>query len=240
LFKTYRHAIENYLAGYQVERPPKPPSVFEVAGGGDRISLNRQVFDSENLAGFQIYRMRGEYDDPLQEPVLVYQGGQNDRHFDDFGAVRGVAYYYYIVSLGINGLNSSRFFTQTYDPAFLKRPQGTSLDNVRIVPNPYIISSDENLRYQGGRESDKLAFFNIPGQCRIKIFTETGELVNTIEHSDGSGDAYWYATTSSNQVIVSGIYIAHLEVTADIFDTITGELLFKKGESKILKFAVIR
>jgi hypothetical protein len=240
LFKTYRYAIENYLAEYQIERPPKPPSVFEVAGGGDRISLDWQVFDSENLAGFQIYRMRGEYNDPLQEPVLVYEGGPNDRHFDDYSAVRGVAYYYYIIAVGTNGLNSSRFFTQTYDPAFLKRPQGNNLENIRIVPNPYIIYSSDRLRYRGGRESDKLAFFNIPGQCRIKIFTETGELVNTIEHTDGSGDAYWYATTSSNQVIVSGVYIAHIEVTADIIETSSGELLFKKGESKVLKFVVVR
>lgn len=240
LFKTFRYAIENYVADYQIPRPPKPPSIFEVNGGGDRISLNWQVFDTENLAGFKIYRMRGEYNDPLQQPVLIYEAGPNERHFDDFSAVRGVAYFYYIVSVGLNGLNSSRFFTQTYDPAFLKRPQGNSLDNVRIVPNPYIISSDERLRYRGGREADKLAFFNIPGQCRIKIFTENGELVKTIEHTDGSGDAYWYATTSSNQVVVSGVYIAHIEVTADIYDTSTGDLLFKNGESKIYKFVVIR
>ena len=96
------------------------------------------------------------------------------------------------------------------------------------------------MRYPGGREADKLAFFNIPGQCRIKIFTETGELVKTIEHTDGSGDEYWYATTEYNQVVVSGIYIAHIEVTQDLLDSMTGQVLFRKGESKILKFVIIR
>lgn len=241
LFKTFHNAIENYWSDYQVERPPKPPKVFRIDGGGNRISLNWEVFDTENLAGFRIYRMRGEYNNPLQEPTLIYEANANERSYDDFTAVRGVAYYYYIEAVGQNGLTSSRFFTQSYDPTFLKRPQGEKLNAIRVVPNPFILSSSEGrLRFIGGRESDKLAFFNIPGQCRIKIYTETGELIKTIEHTDGSGDEYWYATTSSNQVVVSGVYIAHIEVTENIRDDLTGELMFRKGESKILKFVVIR
>lgn len=241
LFKTYYNAIDNFLADFQIERPPKPPKIFNVAGGGDRISLSWEVFDTENLAGFQIYRMRGEYDNPLQPSVLIHESSASERSFDDFTAIRGVAYYYNIVAVGNNGLTSSPFFTQTYDPAFLKRPQGEGLDAIRIVPNPYIISSAEGrLRYVGGREADKLAFFNIPGQCRIKIFSETGEFVEQIDHTDGSGDEYWYATTASNQVVVSGVYIAYIEVTEDIIDSNTGAVQFRKGESKILKFVIIR
>ncbi|MHB2150051.1 fibronectin type III domain-containing protein [Calditrichota bacterium LG25] len=243
LFKTFRNAIDNYLSGYQIERPPKPPKVFNVVGGGDRIKLNWEVFDEENLKGFRIYRMRGQYNNPLQEPVLIAELDNTARSFDDLTPVRGVAYYYYIQSVGLNGLASSRYWTQTYDPAFLKRPQGTRLDQIRVAPNPYIISAEEGrLRFPGSgtRETDKLAFFNIPGQCTIKIYTETGELIKTIEHNDGSGDEYWYATTSSNQVVVSGVYIAVIEVTQDIYDNQTGELLFKKGDKKTLKFVVIR
>ncbi|RQW03996.1 MAG: hypothetical protein EH225_06380, partial [Calditrichaeota bacterium] len=226
LFQTFRNAIDNFQSGYQVPRPPKPPRIFSVTGGGDRISLDWEVYDTENLAGFEIYRLRGEYDNPLLEPVLIYTAGPGERNYDDFTAVRGIGYYYYIIAVGSNGLNSNRTFTQSFDPAFLKRPQGSRLDDIRVVPNPYIISSTESrLRFPGGREADKLAFFNIPGQCRIRIFTETGELVKTIEHTDGSGDAYWYALTEYNQVIVSGVYIAHIEVTQDINDTQTGEVL---------------
>ncbi len=241
LFKTFRHAIDNYLANYQIERPPKPPKVFNVNGGGDRVKLSWEVFDEENLKGFRIYRTFGEYNNPLLEPVLIAELDKNARAFDDLTPVRGVAYYYYIESVGENGLVSSRYWTQTYDPVFLKRPQGTRMDQIRIVPNPFIISSSEGrLRYIGGRESDKLVFFNIPGQCTIKIYTETGELVKTIEHTDGSGDAYWFATTDYNQVVVSGVYIAVIEVTEDIYDNATGELLFQKGQKKTLKFVIIR
>ena len=103
---------------------------------------------------------------------------------------------------------------------------------IRVVPNPYIISSNINtqqivtsqgvvsLRIPGA--PDRLAFYNIPGYCTIRIYTELGELVYTIEHKDGSGDAYWQSITSSNQVVVSGVYIAVIQ------DTKTGEMVRKK------------
>jgi hypothetical protein len=142
--------------------------------------------------------------------------------YNDVSAIRGISYFYYIVSFRsaipadpttrtpAGELESSRFYTQTYDPAFLKRAAGTTSDQIRIAPNPYIISSNENaLRFPS--EPDKIAFFNIPGNCVIKIYTELGELIKEIVHDDGSGDAYWNSITSSNQVIVSGIYIVVIE-----------------------------
>ncbi len=83
-------------------------------------------------------------------------------------------------------------------------------------------------------------FYNIPKVCTIKIFTERGDLIKTIQHTDGSGDEPWYCITSSRQTVVSGLYIAHIEVAKDIVDESTGELLMKKGDSIIKKFIVIR
>ena len=122
-------------------------------------------------------------------------------------------------------LRSSRYYTQTYSPTRLKRPAGTSMDQVRIVPNPFNISANQNIRFPD--QTDKLAFFDIPGQSRIEIYSELGELIDTIDHRDGSGDAFWDHTTSSRQVIVSGLYIA---VITDL-DT---------GERAIKKFVIIR
>ncbi|MBN2572267.1 MAG: hypothetical protein JXA68_09075, partial [Ignavibacteriales bacterium] len=67
----------------------------------------------------------------------------------------------------------------------------------------------------------------IPGRCKIQIFTELGELIYTIDHTDGSGDASWRSVTQSNQVIVSGVYIAVITNS----DT---------GEKAIKKFVIIR
>ena len=151
---------------------------------------------------------------------------------------RGVAYYYYVSAVGEAiptdaALNitysvnvSNRFYTQTYDPSNLKRPAGENMNDIRIVPNPYNLSADpSNLLFPG--EPNKIAFFNIPGQCDIKIYTELGELVTTIEHRNGTGDDYWSCTTDSKQIVVSGIYIAVFEN----LDT---------GEAKIEKFVIIR
>jgi hypothetical protein len=166
---------------------------------------------------------------------MIHEGGPSEREYSDTQVTRGFANYYYLEVLGDPAQNtgqgltptgplvSSRIWTQTYDPAFLKRAPGTpgldpnDMSGIRVVPNPYSISA---ARFPG--EEDKIAFYNIPGYCTIKIYTELGELIRTIEHTDGSGDASWNSITSSNQVVVSGIYIAVIE------NTVTGERVIKK------------
>jgi hypothetical protein len=228
LFNTFRRAISNYTSGYAESYAPKPPSTFNIEGGGDRIILTWDTYsNTSNIAGFRIYRNEGEFDNPFKPPVLVYEAGPDERRFEDFTPIRGIGYYYFIQSVDNNGLVSSRYYTQSFDPAFLVRPAGQQMSDIRVVPNPFILSSSPDRLRFGNAEPDKMAFFNIPGQCTIKIFTETGELVYTIEHTNGSGDEYWKGVNYSNQVVVSGIYIAVIK------DNVTGE----KG---IVKFVVIR
>ena len=168
--------------------------------------------------------------------------------YADESANRGVDYFYYIIGVGqeqtadpyaIDGtpdgvpLHSSRYLTQSYLPATLKRPPygdprfgGTGrVQDARIVPNPVNLGSREGVRFS---QEDRVAFYNIPPQCTIKIYTEIGELVHTIEHTNGSGDEIWNLTTESRQLLVSGIYIAVIEDLTD------------QGGSSILKFTVIR
>ena len=80
------------------------------------------------------------------------------------------------------------------------------------------------MRYAG--EDDKITFKNIPGICTIRIYSELAELINTIEHTDGTGTQDWMQVTSSKQIIVSGVYIAVITTP--------------KGEKAIKKFIVIR
>ncbi len=236
LFQTFHRILANYESGYNIPEPPRPPQTFTVTSGGDRISLDWTADGTDPaLAGFEVYRAVGSYDSTYH---LLYSAGVSERHYDDVTPVRGLLYYYYIVSVGrasdnngdamtpAGALRSSRYYTQTYNPATLKRQAGTSLDQVRIVPNPFYIGAAAELTF-GDQQPNRLAFFNIPGKCTIKIYTEIGELIYTIEHTDGSGDAYWDSVTSSNQIVVSGLYIAviHNDET---------------GENKILKFVIIR
>ncbi len=237
LFYTFRRANANYQSGYNIPRPPLPPKVFNVNGGGDRIALSWETYDDPgaNLEGFEIYRATGKFDSAY---TLIHTAGPTDRSFDDVSPIRGLSYYYYIVSVGTETSNtgvgltpsgklrSSRYYTQTYNPAILKRQAGTNMDDIRVVPNPYNISAASDLGF-GELAQNRLYFFNIPGRCDIKIYSELGELIATIEHTDGSGDQAWDSLTSSGQIVVSGIYIAVIENK----DT---------GEKKIVKFVIIR
>lgn len=233
LFQTFQRATDNFNSGWNIPQPPRPPKSFEVQGLGDRISLTWSVepSDPNPPTGFRIYRALGDY---FRDYNLIAELPADARSFDDVTAIRGFSYFYYITAVGADQpggpgtpagkLESSRYYTQTYEPVTLKRPPEKGLSNIRIVPNPYVIDSD--FRYYGRYDDDKISFFNLPTNCTIKIYTELGELIKTIEHK-GSGDNYWYNVTSSNQIISSGIYIA---VFTDN-DT---------GESKIEKFAIIR
>ncbi len=110
-------------------------------------------------------------------------------------------------------------------------------DAIRIVPNPYNIKS-ANLQFPG--EPDKIMFLNIPGHCIIRIYTENGNLINTIVHDNGSGDETWLSNTSSGQVVVSGIYVVHFTVTQDYTDPNTGVVEYRKGDTAFQKCVIIR
>ena len=168
--------------------------------------------------------------------IMIADLDAGARSFDDVTANRGIDYFYYIQAIGEVNTNSTgmtptgvplrsgRYYTQTYLPANLKRPPKT-VDDVQVVPNPWYISADEEFRF--GENDNRLAFFDIPGQCTIKIYTQLGELVKTIEHTNDSGDEFWLQDTESRQLVVSGIYIAV------ITDNNT-------GESTTKKFVIIR
>ncbi|MBN1894901.1 hypothetical protein JW906_10420, partial [bacterium] len=68
---------------------------------------------------------------------------------------------------------------------------------------------------------DQIAFFGLPPVCTIRIFTERGELIRNIDHTNNSGDELWDSTTDYKQVIVSGLYVA-------VFETPDGEVAYRK------------
>ena len=231
LFQTFERAIANYQGGLNAPHPPAPPTEFSVVSGTDRIEL---TWSGPAPDSWEIWRAQKHY----SGIVTALQGGPDEARryelvetldgsatsYDDSDVVRGGSYYYYLQAVNSGGVRSSRYYAQTYNAAFLKRPPGATLSQVRIVPNPYHLGADPSLRLD---VQDRMAFFGLPGQARIDIYTELGELVRTIEHTDGSGDEFWDMTTSSRQLVVSGIYVAV------VTDTDT-------GENTLQKFIVVR
>jgi hypothetical protein len=88
--------------------------------------------------------------------------------------------------------------------------EGKGLDLVRVVPNPYDIRSR---MFQFGDKSqyDRIAFYNLPPVCKLRIFTERGDMIWQKDHTLGTGDELWDSTTSSGQIVASGIYILYVE-----------------------------
>lgn len=246
---TFGRAKRNFDANYEIPQPPLPPPLFEVNSGGDQISLKWSPSPSEgesDFAGYKLYRAVGK-PDTTYIPLATCEPGITE--YNDQSAIRGYSYYYYIVAYndGSNNtsgetnptgqLHSNMFYTRTTEPAYLSRKAGNNLGEIRVVPNPYNIRA-KDLQYP--QEENKIMFLDIPGYCKIRIFTERGDLIETIDHNNGSGDESWFLLTSSRQVVVSGVYIAHFEVTQSYYDPETNDLLYKKGETAIRKFVVIR
>lgn len=88
------------------------------------------------------------------------------------------------------------------------------LDRISVVPNPYVGYSD--LEQPGPssirRGENKLQFRNLPPRCTIRIYTLTGELVDTIEKDDGNSYADWRLLSYEGQRLAYGVYIYHVDV----------------------------
>ncbi|MDZ7302868.1 MAG: hypothetical protein ONB44_12130 [candidate division KSB1 bacterium] len=234
LFQAFRRAIRNYKNGYNIPQPPPPPKTFEVTSGGDRIRLS-WADNADSWPGFNGYRVYRATGKPDTSYTLIFSCDKSNvaHAFDDTDARRGFDYYYYVVSKDDGRSNdvypgvpleSSKFYTMTNKPAYLRRPASTDLATIRVVPNPFNIRA-RSLQF-GVEAPDRIAFFGLPPVCTIKIYTESGTLIETIEHTDGSGDELWDSLTESRQIVVSGLYIAYFE-TPD-------------GRSTFRKFIIIR
>jgi hypothetical protein len=252
IYQLFRRARQNYANGISIPQPPPPPEMFEVNSGGDRIVLSwsNNAESWSNFAGYRIYRAIFKPDTTFD---LIFECGPGTDHpqiinnYDDLTPRRGFDYYYYITSYD-NGstndyfpgvpLESGKFYTRTIEPAYLRRPPGKKLSDIRVVPNPFNIRA-RDIQF-GESAPDRITFFNIPPVCTIKIYTERGDLITTLEHTDGSGDQAWNSITSSRQVVVSGVYIAVVEVTENYDDPETGTRLFNEGDKEIVKFVIIR
>jgi hypothetical protein len=124
----------------------------------------------------------------------------------------------------------------------------TNMDNIYVVPNPYLGSS----KFDGRRESDdkgdkskRLWFVNIPKRCTIRIYTLAGDLVDTVEHNGAhnadiitiskaaargitaDGMHEWDILSRYDQIIASGVYLYSVEDK-------------ESGNIKVGKFVIIK
>jgi len=89
-----------------------------------------------------------------------------------------------------------------------------SLDQISVVPNPYIVAAKWELPTSlQGRGVQKLEFNHLPAKCTIRIFTQNGYLIKTIEHNGNvaNGSEPWDLTTKDGLNVAFGVYIYHVD-----------------------------
>ncbi len=95
-------------------------------------------------------------------------------------------------------------------------PSAQTLGKVYVVPNPLIVTSSLSGSDPGGEITDRIQFMGLPKRCTIRIFSYTGQLINTIEHNRDTYGNPWYQITRNNQVLASGVYFFVVEDEAGV------------------------
>jgi hypothetical protein len=122
----------------------------------------------------------------------------------------------------VPSLESSLFANRTEQPFTATVPPAAGLDEVLVVPNPFVARAG----FVNPQDNDRIQFTNVPSPATIRIYTMRGVLVHTIDHDDGSGVALWDQVTSYGQFVESGVYIFHIETP--------------EGRSTSGRFAIVR
>ncbi len=127
--------------------------------------------------------------------------------------------------------NGDSFTLQTKGGFVNNELASSKLDNIYVVPNPYVATNDiepANKLPDQNRGERRIYFENLPMKCTIRIFTLSGELVTALEHESGldNGREYWNLLNRDGFGIAYGLYIAHIDAPG------VGE--------KLIKFAIIK
>jgi hypothetical protein len=213
LFQTFRNAITNFESGYAIPKPPRPPSTFSVNSDSIRISLAWTIDESNAPESFRIYRTFGRRYNTYQ---LIAELSSEIRSFiDTVQLLANADYYYYLTCVGPyqqggpatpqGRLESSRFYTQTYDP--VKVYVGTSVgDGINSV---FTYSLSQN--YPNPFNPTTMIKYSIPeaGYIKLKVYDILGNEVATLVNEEKVPGNY--STVFDASSFASGVYIYRLQ-----------------------------
>ena len=100
-------------------------------------------------------------------------------------------------------------------PAFDAVVAEEELGEVYVVPNPYVATSsfEPANPYLVGRGERRIYFMNLPPQCTIRIYTITGDLVQTLTHDSAVDDGQepWDLVSRDGMNVAFGVYLFHVD-----------------------------
>lgn len=194
-----------------------------------------------DLVGYIVYRSEYLSIGPWIAIDTVFAGDPNyldgfEYTYIDSAVSIGQGYYYALTSFdngraswtgvqtitNVPPLETSIFANRKQTPFIATIAPKEDLEEVLVVPNPFIISEGQSQPGAG----DQIQFVNLPNPCTIRIYTVRGDIVKTIDVADGTGAIVtWDQVTDYGQFVESGIYIFHIDYN---------------GGSKLGKFAIVR
>lgn len=138
--------------------------------------------------------------------------------FVDNHVKNGFAYWYSVTAYDSTdeGYHYGKY-SQRKTLVFPSSAVNSSLDDVIVVPNPYI-NHEYIARWNlwpddADPTGEKICFQNLPKDSKVRIYSLGGELVKTLytEAERMGGDACWNMISRNNQIIVSGVYLYHVD-----------------------------
>jgi hypothetical protein len=252
---------DSVLIHWVADTPPPPPNQEITTGDGFvRLEWDDYPEDLEDpltrikdFYGYQVWKAVGwtrESTAPRDQDwqlILDIDRSDGGADLDEYDTgLEGVGKYSFVDPLVKNGFaywysvtayDSTREgyhfgkYTQNKTLVFPNSGVRNTLDDIIVVPNPYVnheyiarwnLAPDET-----DPTGEKLCFHNLPRDSIVRIYSLGGELVRTLYPAAEStgGDACWNMISRNDQIIVSGVYLYHV-------DSPVGE--------KIGKFAIIK
>lgn len=195
-------------------------------------------------------------EDADEDSLWYYPAGHYE-YVDSLGLKNGMLYFYDVVAYSswtdtvtaTNGDVTYRYQELAGRPTASERDRviprwesKMSNDEIYVVPDPYIRNAQPPGWDLTPSDADptgtKIAFVNLPkGDCKVKIYTLAGDLVQTLEadtRTYDNGTVFWNLISRNGQDIVSGVYIYSVECK-DCPAGVKG-----CGDRKIGRFTVIR
>ena len=190
-----------------------------------------------DFAGFRVYRSSyftiGPWSlvlDIKKDSIVLVDGNVR---FVDKDLPFGVGNYYCVTSYDEDGNESGKVNNTRFPIYPLRGPNLEFPKNVYVVPNPF----RQHSNLTGTGERYRMEFIGIPAKCKIKIYTLTGDVVQEIDHDDGSGSESWgsikeldYQLNKWTLGVAPGVYLYRVE------SLVPGH----EGESFIGKLAIVK
>jgi len=170
--------------------------------GDDSWNTLRFVVNSDSLIGFDL----GE------NKLKHFNTGDTVNVYVDRSVLDGVNYKYYISAYDTGNAiigpleNSAASKPEEFNNIVSVRPElpleTKSLNNVRVVPNPYRISAI----WETSWNEHIIQFTGLSQKCTIKIFNSSGELIKTLLKDSNSSILEWNLRNEYEQQVAPGVY----------------------------------